>query len=196
MKKRGILFFLSSCIPGCGQMHQGYMKRGISILTACSVLCIAALTLYMEELILLLIPVWLASFFDSYNLRSRLEEDTAPEDAFLFGLSDLDAQKISDLCGKRHSFVGWGLVIVGICMLFNTILPRVMSAICEYLFMGDYWLYEIVVHDLPRLVVTIGIIALGVWFIRGPKTAKAEAIPAFTPPAAEETEEASHGEEQ
>ena len=27
---RGILFFCFSCIPGCGQMHQGYMKRGIS----------------------------------------------------------------------------------------------------------------------------------------------------------------------
>ena len=56
---------------------------------------------------------------------------------------------------------------------------------------------------------TILIIALGVWFIRGPKKAKGEDIPAFTPPAAEPEarepqteaggqgpqEEAPHGDE-
>ena len=40
-------------------------------------------------------------------------------------------------------------------------------------------------YGIPRLVVTILIIALGVWFIRGPKKAKAEDIPPFTPPAPE-----------
>ena len=33
-RKHGILLFLASCIPGCGEMYQGYMKRGVSILTA------------------------------------------------------------------------------------------------------------------------------------------------------------------
>ena len=30
MKKNGILTLLFACIPGAGQMYQGYMKRGLS----------------------------------------------------------------------------------------------------------------------------------------------------------------------
>ena len=186
--KHGILFFISSCIPGCGQMHLGFMKRGISILTACSALCVIAIALYMEELILLLVPVWLASFFDSYNLRQRLEEDATPADTFLFGLSDLDAEKFSRLFSRRHSLVGWGLVVTGIYMLYDTVMPRLINRLCEYL--DDWFLYDVLVRDLPRLGITIGIILLGIWFIRGPKKAKAEDIPVFVPPV---TEEEAHG---
>ena len=28
----GFWLFVSSCLPGCGQMYQGYMKRGASLL--------------------------------------------------------------------------------------------------------------------------------------------------------------------
>ena len=87
---------------------------------------------------------------------------------------------MSDLLQKRHSLVGWGLVILGVYVLFETVAGRLLNIICDYL--GDWWLYEIVMRDLPRLAVTVGIIALGVWFIRGPKKEKAEDIPAFTPP--------------
>ena len=31
MKKNGILTLLFACIPGAGQMYQGYMKRGLSL---------------------------------------------------------------------------------------------------------------------------------------------------------------------
>ena len=33
MKKNGILTLLFACIPGAGQMYQGYMKRGLSLIT-------------------------------------------------------------------------------------------------------------------------------------------------------------------
>ena len=32
MKKNGILTLLFACIPGAGQMYQGYMKRGLSLI--------------------------------------------------------------------------------------------------------------------------------------------------------------------
>lgn len=41
-RKHGFLLFIAACIPGCGEMYQGYMKRGISILTAfCAVFALA-----------------------------------------------------------------------------------------------------------------------------------------------------------
>ncbi len=30
--KHGLLLFITSCLSGCGQMYQGYMKRGLSLL--------------------------------------------------------------------------------------------------------------------------------------------------------------------
>ena len=186
-QKHGLLLFLTSCVPGCGEMYQGYMKRGMSILT---IFCgIFALAVFLEigALAVLMLPVWLFSFFDSYNLRAQTEADATPADAYLFCLSDMDSRRMNDLLRKRHSLVGWGLVLLGVYVLFETVAGHLVNIICEYL--GEWWLYEIVMRDLPRLAVTVGIIALGVWFIRGPKKAQVEDIPAFTPPEAETAQE-------
>ena len=182
-RKHGFLLFLTSCIPGCGEMYQGYMKRGMSILTIfCGIFALAVL-LEIGALAVLMLPVWLFSFFDSYNLRAQTEADATPADAYLFCLSDMDSRRMNDLLRKRHSLVGWGLVLLGVYVLFETVAGHLVNIICEYL--GEWWLYEIVMRDLPRLVVTVGVIALGVWFIRGPKKGTVEDIPAFTPPTAE-----------
>ena len=189
-RKHGFLLFLASCIPGCGEMYQGYMKRGVSILTALCAVFTLAVFLEIGALTVLMVPLWLFSFFDSYNLRAQTDTQAdANPDAYLFGLSDMDSRRMSALLQKRHSLVGWGLVLLGVYVLFETVVGRLLDIICEYL--GEWWLYEIVMRDLPRLVVTVGVIALGVWFIRGPKKEKAEDIPAFVPPeqTAEDTVE-------
>ena len=187
-RKHGLLLFIAACIPGCGEMYQGYMKRGVSILTAFCAVFALAVFLEIGALSVLMIPLWLFSFFDSYNLRGQSDAQAeANPDAYLFGLSDMDSRRINDLLRKRHSLVGWGLVLLGVYVLFETVVGRLLNIICEYL--GEWWLYEIVMRDLPRLAVTVGIIALGVWFIRGPKKAQVEDIPAFTPPEAETAQE-------
>lgn len=178
--KHGLLLFVASCIPGCGEMYQGYMKRGVSILTAFCGIFALAVFLEIGALAVLMLPLWLFSFFDSYNLRSLLAQDAVPADAYLFGLSDVDSQRMSNLLRKRHSLVGWVLVLLGVYILFDTFVGRLMQLLCEW--MGQWWLYDVVMRDVPRMVVTIFIIALGIWFIRGPKKAKAEDIPVFTPP--------------
>ena len=190
-QKHGLLLFLTSCVPGCGEMYQGYMKRGMSILT---IFCgIFALAVFLEigALAVLMLPVWLFSFFDSYNLRAQAEADAAPPDGYLFGLSDVDSHQMSALLQKRHSLVGWGLVALGVCILYTTVADWVVDFLGQ--FFDSWWLYSILLYDVPRLAVTIGIIALGIWFIRGPKAPPAGDIPAFTPPQADQ--EDGHGED-
>ena len=191
-RKRGFLFFISSCIPGCGQMHQGYMKRGVSLLSACFGLVAAAMFLRVSELVIFLPVIWLYAFYDSYNLRSQTEEQAAANpDAYLFGLSDVDSEKLAALCRRRHSFVGWTLILVGIYLFFDTVVDRILSSLTSFFPELD-WVYYTVMYDGPKLLATILIIALGIWFIRGPKKAAApEDIPAFVPPA----EEDDHGED-
>lgn len=185
--KRGFLLFIAACIPGCGEMYQGYMKRGVSILTAFCAVFALAVFLEIGALAVLMLPLWLFSFFDSYNLRSLSEQDTAPADAYLFGLSDVDSRQMSALLKKRHSLVGWGLVILGVWILYATVADWATDFLQQ--FFDAWWVHRILAYDVPRLAVTVGIIALGVWFIRGPKAAKVEDIPAFTPPEAETAQE-------
>lgn len=200
-QKHGLLLFIASCIPGCGQMHQGYMKRGISLLTAFCGVFFLAVFLEIGSLAVLMLPLWLYAFFDSYNLRGQIADGAPEPDAYLFGLSDVDSEKISVLLRKRHSLIGWGLVLLGAYILYNSVLRRLFSSLLGNIW-GLEWLYSLLVYDLPRLVVTVLIILLGIWFIRGPKQAKSEDIPAFVPPAdtAEDAgeapeEEAPHGDD-
>ena len=188
-QKHELLLLITSCVPGCGEMYQGYMKRGMSILT---IFCgIFALAVFLEigALAVLMLPVWLFSFFDSYNLRAQAEADAAPPDGYLFGLSDVDSRQMSAVLQKRHSLVGWGLVAVGVYIFYSTVADWVVDFFCQ--FFDAWWLDRILTYDVPRLAVTVGIIALGVWFIRGPKREKSEDIPVFTPPEAEPVREES-----
>ena len=178
MKKlmRGLLLLLFSCVPGCGQMHQGYMKRGISL----------AVLLEMGALMMLAVPLWLYSFFDSYNLRRQLsgggleQMNTAEPDAYLFGVSELDARRLNELLSKRHSLIGWTLVLLGGYALYITIAKDFLGWLREFL-PGMDWIYHLLVWDAPRIVGTLLIIALGVWFIRGPRRPAPEEIPPYSP---------------
>ena len=159
-------FFAASCIPGCGQMYQGYMKRGLSLMLVFCVPLMLAIFLEMGALAVMLVPVWLYSFFDGYNLRRRLEgtivEDGAEPDAYLFDVPELDGKRFSELMGRRHSIIGWALVILGGYMLYEQLVSRIFR---------DFWsdLYYFMRWDVPRILLTVLIIALGIWFIRGPK---------------------------
>ena len=181
MKNR-LLLFLCACVPGCGQMYQGYMRRGVSLLSmGCGIIAVASF-LRISELAILLPVLWAYAFFDSFNLRTLLENGTAPADEYLFGLSELDSRRLGALLRKKHSILGWLLVAVGLYLLYDTVIRRVIGVISEYFPYFD-WLYSLFVYDLPRLVVTILIIALGIWFIRGPKGQRNEAdFDAFVPP--------------
>ena len=68
--KSGFLTLCFSFVPGAGQMYQGYMRRGVSVLLA---FCAAFwLTWFMDAFSVLMGVVWMVSFFDSLNLRSRI----------------------------------------------------------------------------------------------------------------------------
>ena len=76
MKKNILLTFMFSFIPGAGQMYQEYMKRGLSIMIlAAMFLTLAAIT----GSIIFIMPIIIIaaySFFDTYNIRNRIDGRT------------------------------------------------------------------------------------------------------------------------
>lgn len=178
-RKHGLLLFLCACIPGCGQMYQGYMKRGTSLLgLGCLVIALTSI-LSLGELALLLPLLWLYAFFDTYNLRARMDAGIFPEDTFLFGLGEMDSQQLQRLLRTRHSLIGWVLVALGVYALWQTLVGRVLGSLLRAL--DIWWLYDLLFYGLPRLIVILAIIWLGVWFIRGPKKREEEDY-TFVPP--------------
>lgn len=177
---RGGWHLLWACVPGCGQMCQGYLKRGISQTIIATALLFVAVFLEMGVLAVLIAPLWLYSFFDSFNLRRQIREGMAPEDEFMFGLSEMDSQKLSRILSRRGSLIGWVLVAVGLYNLYQIFARSILGGLRD-LFPWLDWLYHLLVWDAPRILGTVLIIALGLWFIKGPKAPRQEE-PAHTPP--------------
>lgn len=182
MRKNRILLFICACIPGCGQMYQGYMKRGISMTAAVCLDIGAASFLNFGELAIVLPVLWLYAFFDTWNLRTRLDSGTAQPDGYLFGLSGADAEQLARLAQRRHSLVGWCLVVLGLYALLQSCAGALLR-FDGFVWEMFGWVYYFIRDDLPRLAATVGVIALGVWFIRGPKTVPPEeGYQPYTPP--------------
>lgn len=178
---RGCWHLMWACVPGCGQMCQGYMKRGISQTIIFCALLFIAVFLEMGALSVLVAPLWAYSFFDSYNLRRQIRDGMAPEDEFMFGLSEMDSRKLNQILSRRGSLIGWLLVAVGAYSLYM-ILARNLLAPLRGNWLID-WLYDLLVWDMPRILGTVLIIALGIWFIKGPKAPKDDGFDApYTPP--------------
>ena len=74
MKKNGILTFCFAFIPGAGEMYQGYMKRGLSLVMICAA-AIALGSLFYPLVgfaFAVCCVVWMYSVFDTFNLRSQI----------------------------------------------------------------------------------------------------------------------------
>ena len=177
-----LLHFIFSCVPGCGQMYQGYMKRGLSQCVMFFLGCGVVIFLQAEALMTLLAPLWLYTFFDSYNLRRCLREGYGPEDSYLFGLSDWDSHRLAELLNRRHSFLGWALVVMGVYSLYQLTARRLFSFLFRDFLPWMEWLYDLLVWDMPRILGSVLILGLGLWFIRGPK-AHIEDDEPYTPPS-------------
>lgn len=173
MKKNGILTFLFAFVPGAGQMYQGYMKRGLSLITL-FFLCIMA-GMLLEPLVLTALIVWMYSFFDTFNLRAQFIAGTAPADDYLVHFNTKDA-RLTLFFRDSHKLVGWALIALGAMVAYQNIIMRVLGDVMwrwgqnSPFFRAVYLMLD----ELPEVVVCVALIVCGVWLVRGPKGKKAE----------------------
>ena len=171
MKKNGILIFLFAFVPGAGQMYQGYMKRGLSLITL-FFLCIMA-GMLLEPLVLTALIVWMYSFFDTFNLRAQFIAGTAPADDYLVHFNTKDA-RLTLFFRDSHKLVGWALIALGAMVAYQNIIMRVLGDVMwrwgqnSPFFRAVYLMLD----ELPEVVVCVALIVCGVWLVRGPKGKK------------------------
>ena len=171
MLKNGFLTFCCAFIPGAGQMYQGYMKRGLSlILTACFIGMVSSL---LNPVLLLLVVVWMYSFFDTFNLRAQIGAGTAPQDDYLVHINWHD-QRMEQFMLDSHKLLGWGLIALGALVAYQNILMNTLGDIVWRWGQNNpfFRALYLMMDQLPEVVVCVALIICGAWLVRGPKGRK------------------------
>lgn len=171
MLKNGLLTLLFAFIPGAGQMYQGYMKRGLSLMLMCCV--IGVLAMLFAPIALFLMLVFMYSFFDTLNLRAQIALGNAPADDYLVHLDPKD-KRLARLLLDSHKLVGWVLIAVGVLIAYENI---IMSTLGDILWRwgqkAPAWrAVYLVMDELPEVVFCVALILCGIWLVRGPKPAR------------------------
>lgn len=171
MLKNGLLTLLFAFIPGAGQMYQGYMKRGLSLMLMCCVICVLAMLFAPIALFLML--VFMYSFFDTLNLRAQIALGNAPADDYLIHLDPKD-KRLARLLLDSHKLVGWALIAFGALIAYQNLIMNTLGDLVyrwghsSPVFRALY----LVMDSLPDVVVCVVLIVCGVWLVKGPHPAK------------------------
>ena len=183
MKKNGILTLLFACIPGAGQMYQGYMKRGLSLITMFCLFIILGSTTGLDALVVGCIVVYMYSFFDTLNLRAQLAAEKAPEDDYLVHFDPQD-KRLARMMMDSHKLVGWCLIATGALIAYEQIIMNTLGDILwRWGQKAPVWrAIYLVMDQLPEVVLCVVLILCGIWLVRGPRAKKAapEAAPEET----------------
>jgi len=164
-KKSKFWNFFISFVPGAGQMYQGFLKRGTSLmLMFFGEVCLSAL-LRMEVLLFAAPVIWFYAFFDSINTNSLSDEDFCQvSDRYLLtGFS-----RNFNISGSQFRIpAAIVLIITGSYILLENIL-YVLKNIFGLPIAWDifYWIMDY----LPRFVFSALIIMTGVYLVRGKKS--------------------------
>lgn len=171
MLKNGLLTLLFAFIPGAGQMYQGYMKRGLSLMLMCCAICVLAVLFSPIAFFLLL--VFMYSFFDTLNLRAQIALGNAPADDYLVHLDPKD-KRLARLLLDSHKLVGWLLIAFGALIAYQNLIMNIFGDLVyrwghsSPVFRALY----LVMDSLPDVVVCVVLIVCGVWLVKGPHPAK------------------------
>ena len=163
MRKSRLFSLLCACWPGAGEMYLGLMNRGVAIMLLFWGVVVIGATGFPPPMFIL--PVlWFYSFFDTLTLRN-LDYYALTE------LQERDEYFFEDLMGGKYSLpevvekyrllIGLGLILAGGYTLYEKVV--------RFLWRSDIlpgWLYSLF-DNLPNMLLSFGIIALGIWLVRG-----------------------------
>jgi TM2 domain-containing membrane protein YozV len=167
--KSKFLTFIFSLIPGAGQMYQGLMKRGLSIMILFTGIIAISIFTYIPALIVLLPAVWFYSFFDTINrVNLTREELSGLKDEFLFikqFKSDNAEKTLKQLFGQRHLLLGWGIIVFSVWLILKIMFRQ--PFLYNYIPNVVYSYFNFLIEFLPSMIIPAVCIYTGVKLIKG-----------------------------
>ena len=165
MRKSRFLIFLSSLLPGAGEMYLGMMKTGVVTMSAFFGVILIAAFLRFEYILLALPVLWFYSFFNVHNHKNFAPEWLKQKDDRMFsGTDGFFEGRLKSVFEKRHKIIGIVLIAFGGYALFDNFVSPFLYDLRDLV----PSLYTLL-RNLPTLLVSIAIIVLGVYLLRGKK---------------------------
>ena len=161
-QKQGFLTFICSLIPGAGELYMGFEKQGMSILiTFWGTVALATFT-GMAFILCALPIIWFYSFFHTHNLKNLSEEEFMLEkDRYLINLGYLMDNK-EELLQKYRTVIAGALILIGVTVIGKALISVLWNIIPMYL----YDIFSSAIHLIGGGIIGIGMIILGVYFLR------------------------------
>lgn len=160
-KKKGLWLFISSLIPGAGEMYMGFKKQGISIMLLFFTLFALGMFTGLDFIIWFTPIVWFYSFYNVHNLKSLPDEEFySIEDNYVLHLDEFTGDFTEVL--QKHRTVAAGLLILfgisilwgGISDTFYWFLPGPLANIISSL--G---------YSLPQIIIGAFILIAGIYLL-------------------------------
>lgn len=150
------IFFCFAVVPGAAQMYMNLFKRGFQLMLGFMAAIILFSYINTESMILLIIPIWFFSFFESYAIRRRLRSGEAVEDNEIFDYRILVANK---------KIIGIVMLVLGFIGITNAL----GNSIIRYMFDGQlFW-------TVKRSLVPIVLVLAGAYILMKSKNTEKEA---------------------
>ncbi len=163
-KKSNFWTFIFSFMPGAAEMYMGFMKMGVSLMTAFIAILAISTLLEIGPLLFLALVVWFYGFFHARNLAHLDEMELQQvEDHYLFVNEEFDTQKITSKYRKLFAAV---LILLGVAVLWNNLMNFLYSILPSSI---AYDYVREVGYAVPRLAVAVLVIVIGVKMIAGKK---------------------------
>ncbi len=164
-KKNKFLTFVLSLFPGAGHMYMGFMKKGVSLMSAFFIIVFISSFLDVGQLLYVVPVLWFYSFFDSINTGYSTDEEFLKiEDNYLFTI-DRFIGIDKNMVMKSRLLPGILLLIFGIFLIWKNIMAQLSGIIPQPI----YDTMSNIITNLPRLIIGIAIIVVGIKLIIGKK---------------------------
>lgn len=125
-RRSNFLNFIFACIPGAGYMYNGLLKRGLEVLLGFGFVMLLGDFLHLSILIpAILIPFWFYTFFDTFNVKTRLDHGEYIEDKFIL-LDNPSNFKIS-FNKLNLKVIGTAFLVIGFISIFNLIINDLVN---------------------------------------------------------------------
>lgn len=166
-KRNKFFTFLCSLLPGAGEMYMGFMKQGISLMSAFFLVWAVSDLLNLPELLFITPVIWFYSFFHVHNLNSMADEEFyALEDDYLIRRNSFPFMNRSWI-EQNHRIVAGALIILGAILLWNYLMDFLYMAMGAFSFSERMYILLHAFGDFSlRALFSVCIIVLGVQLIR------------------------------
>ncbi len=160
--KSSFWVFVSSLIPGAGEMYMGLMKMGVTTMTLFFGMFSIIEIFHVSEFAIFLPVVWFYSFFKVHGYKRMSEEEFAKvEDRAIIKKGTWEELSTNKVAVKS---LGVLMVLVGSKICLDQFLENVADYIDSNLFWNVFYFLQ---YDAMRILLAIVIVIVGICLITG-----------------------------